>query len=325
MKKVLVIVLLVLGVIVGMVIFRKDHTISKETAIEKCAFPNSAFVKWHDRDIHYLEFGDKSKQQILMIHGFGGSVHNFKSMFELMQDDFYVLAVDLPGFALSDQPNMEALGTESYLEAYEMFMKFVVEEFELNDFHIVGNSLGGWISWETALVLPEKVKSLTLLCSAGYEMDKVSKNATEWLKTWYADVLFRKGMPMFISESNAKKIIFNQSKVTKEGIEKNYYNINKEGNFPFMLKLATAGEFPDTSKITQIITPTLIIWGAHDKIIPSYHAEKFARDIAGSKLVMFEECGHVPQIELPEETKQAMLEFFSTLPVEEPVELAELL
>jgi pimeloyl-ACP methyl ester carboxylesterase len=310
MKKVLLAVFVLMGLLTFLIFFRKDHTVTKELAIEKCSFPNSQFVKWHDRDIHFLEFGDKNNQQVLMIHGFGGSVHNFKSLYEMMQNDYYIVAIDLPGFALSDQPNMEALETTSYLEAYHHFMNFVIDEFELNDFHIIGNSLGGWISWETTYQHPEKIKSLTLLTSAGYEMDKVSKNATAWLKTWWADAVFKKGMPLYIAKTNMSKIFYDKSKVSEEGLQTNYYSINKEGNFPFMLKLATAGEFPDTAKIAAIKNPTLVIWGLHDEIVPSYHAEKFGRDIEGSKVVVFENCGHVPQIELPEDTYREIINFY---------------
>jgi pimeloyl-ACP methyl ester carboxylesterase len=313
MKKVLLVFTALITVLVVLFIFRKDHTVSKEIALEKCAFPNSQFIDWYGRQIHYVEFGEKGKQQVLMVHGFGGSLHNFKSLIELMKDDFYILAIDLPGFALSDQPDLEALGTDSYLDAYHKFMGFIIDTFQLNDFHIIGNSLGGWISWETTYAFPDKIKSLTLITSAGYEIDKVSKNATAWLKTWWADALFKKGMPLYIARSNMENIFYDNSKVTEEGLATNYYNINKEGNFPYMLTLATAGELPDTSRIAQIKNPTLVIWGQHDKIVPVYHTEKFARDIEGSKVVIFEKCGHVPQIELPEETYAEILKFYQEL------------
>lgn len=313
MKKLLIVSLIFLTLFFLAFSFRKNNTITKQEAIEKCAYPNSKFINWKGSEIHFVEFGDKSKEQVLMIHGFGGSFDNFKHMFKLMQDDFYILAVDLPGFALSDLPNLDSIGVDKYSEAYRDFFVFIINEFSLNNFHIVGNSLGGLMAWETAYAHSEKLKSVTLLASAGYETDKVTKNATGWLKSWYAAPLFSKGLPKFMAKINMNNIYYDKSKVTEEGLNSQYYTINKEGNFPFMLTLALTGEQPDTSKISSIKVPTLIIWGENDKIIPAYHAEKFGRDIENSKVVVFEKCGHVPQLEMPQKTYKEMMLFFNEI------------
>lgn len=58
-------------------------------------------------------------------------------------------------------------------------------------------------------------------------------------------------------------------------------------------------------------TSTLIVWGKHDEIIPLEHAEFFHRDIKTSEVVLFDSCGHVPMMEMPDETKTAIEKFFA--------------
>jgi pimeloyl-ACP methyl ester carboxylesterase len=64
-------------------------------------------------------------------------------------------------------------------------------------------------------------------------------------------------------------------------------------------------------EIGAVQTPTLVIWGENDKILPAAHAQKFGADIAGSKTVVIPETGHVPHEERPEAVNRLILDFFN--------------
>ena len=65
------------------------------------------------------------------------------------------------------------------------------------------------------------------------------------------------------------------------------------------------------ARIPQLKLPTLVIWGAKDQLIPPAYAERFARDIAGSRLVVFPELGHVPMEEDPVRTADLVRGFLA--------------
>lgn len=325
MKKRYIILLILLIIFIPTFIYLgQNRVVPKEVAIEKCSLPNSKFLKWKGMDIHYVEYGQKGKQQILTLHGYGGSLHNFKDLNNLLANDYYVLAVDLPGFALSDVPDMALFGEGNFMEVYRQFLDFIITEFELNDFHLIGNSMGGWISWETATVYPEKIKSLTLSASAGYELEEVAKIATGWLSSKKIRKFINRGFPMPLLKANVhNKIFYDENKISEDEVRINYYLFNKEGTIDWMMDLAGSGTTADTAKLTTIEIPTLIIWGEHDKIVPVKHADKFDRDLPNSQKIIYENCGHVPQIELADRFRDDLVEFYKSLKTNEIDSLTE--
>ena len=67
-------------------------------------------------------------------------------------------------------------------------------------------------------------------------------------------------------------------------------------------------QFED-DQLGSIHIPTLVVWGREDELISVTRAEKFRHGIPGAKLVVFEQCGHVPQLEKPDDFNQAVLDF----------------
>lgn len=323
-KRFIVILVLLLVFIPTFIYLAQNRVVPKDIAIENCSLPNSKFLEWKGMDIHYVEYGEKGKEQILTLHGFGGSLHNFKALNNLLSNDYYVLALDLPGFALSDAPDMAIFGEGNFMEVYRQFLDFIITEFELNDFHLIGNSMGGWISWETASVYPDKIKSLTLSASAGYEMEKVAKIATGWLSSKKVRKFINRGFPMPLLKANVhNKIFYDKNKISNDEIKINYFLFNKEGSIDWMMDLAGSGTPADTSKILSIEIPTLIIWGKHDKIVPVEHADKFYRDLPNSQKIIYENCGHVPQIEFAERFRDDLIEFYKGLKINKKDTLIE--
>ena len=64
-----------------------------------------------------------------------------------------------------------------------------------------------------------------------------------------------------------------------------------------------------TERIPRIKVPTLILWGGRDRLIPPENGQRFARDIAGSRLEVFDDLGHVPHEEDPQRTLAAVMRF----------------
>ncbi len=78
-----------------------------------------------------------------------------------------------------------------------------------------------------------------------------------------------------------------------------------------MLELLRHRRDADTSLIKTIQCPTLIIWGKKDNIIPYTHASRFHRDIPNNKLIIYEDCGHIPMVEQVEQLEKDFRAFIA--------------
>jgi pimeloyl-ACP methyl ester carboxylesterase len=312
MKKALLIIFVIVLLLPAAIIFlRPDKILAKDEIKSKYAGEHSHFINWRGAEIHYEDEGNGFP--VIMIHGYGGSYRNFDKIAALLKDDFRVIRVDLPGFGLSDFPHIDEKNA-NLGQLYRDYMTFILDTLQLDSVCLMGNSMGGWMAWESAIENPERVKKLVLLCSAGYEMDKVSENAASLMKRgWLMETLFLKGMPEYMSWSGAKKCWYDDSRINPADVQINNDMWNREGNIHAAFLLAGSGQFPDTTRISKVGCPTLIVGGKEDEIIPSNHAYKFQRDIKNSRLVMYEKCGHVPMIENAEQLKQDFLEFIKSI------------
>lgn len=311
MKKLLILlsiplVLLVLVVLYAMFI-RTDLTITKAQGKELYSTPNSHFLQWRNAEIHYTDAGQGTP--MLMIHGFGGNFTNFDSLSDILDDQYRVVRVDLPGFGLSDLPEKR----DSVAELYRDFLGFMLDTLHMDSLYVVGNSLGGWMSWDLAATHPQRVKGLVLLGSAGYEIEKVKSNIgrLDLLDNAIVHKIVDRGIPRFVSLRSARRMLSEWEEPDLNALAKNNGIMNIEGNIHNLLSLGNSGVVPDTTKIAQIQCPTLVIWGKQDIIVPYEHTEKFKRDIATCKVIVYDTCGHIPQMEYPHRVANDIEQYFS--------------
>jgi len=320
MKKIIVLVIVVILLLpVAIIFLRPSRILTKQEAEEKYKLPTSHFVMWKGAKLHYTDEGQGIP--LMMVHGYGGSHRNFDKIAALMKDDFRVIRIDLPGFGLSDFPKIEDEKNADLIQLYRDYMTFMLNELKLDSVYMMGNSMGGTMVMGAALNNPDKVKKLILMCSAGYEMEKVSEKAASLMKKKFTETLFMKGMPLFMSQNGAEMCWYDHSGINPADVEINNDMWNREGNIHAAFLLAGRGQFPDTTEFTQISCPTLIVWGKEDEIVPFYHAEKFHRDIKNSTVIAYDKCGHVPMIENPEQLEKDVLTF---LKQRTPADYAEL-
>jgi pimeloyl-ACP methyl ester carboxylesterase len=280
-------------------IFRKDNIISRDEAIVHCETSNSKYFDWNGTEIHYTEWGS-GDTTILMVHGFGGSHKNFELISEILQDEYHIICVDLPAFGLSEVPEGE-YGSNDLFGLYQSHIRYCAANLCKDYYHLMGNSMGGWISWDLAAENDSSLLSLTLLNSAGFGMAEVKQVAAGWMTSPLGDFVFKKGVPFRLSRSNAERCLSNDELINDERVMDNYYMMNKEGTFPWMLKMVGADVLPDTSKLNTIQCPSLVVWGDEDEIVPAEHADKFVERIPNSQKLVYEKCGHTPQMEYPEQ------------------------
>lgn len=286
---------------------RPSQVKSSSFVINTLKQKDSKFFRWRGVDIHYIDEG--SGLPILMVHGLGGSHRNFQKLSHEMKDSFRVIRVDLPGFGLSGFPESD----HHYLTMYQDFMTDFINHIGVDSMVLIGNSMGGGISWLTTLNHPDKIKGLVLISAAGYDLQKVKKGVVRFARFGIAQKLFYKGMPMLFTRNTIKRVYYNPSLVSKDDLKKTNLMWNKEGNIHAFFELAHSEELPDETRIKEIKTPTLILWGANDKLVNVKYADRFKQDIRNSKVVIYNQCGHVPMNEKTLEVKRDIKEFVNSI------------
>ena len=289
--KILIAILACIILSICLIFLRPTTIIKREDAIKELAQKDSKFLDWNGTKIHYIDQG-KGKT-IIMIHGLGGSHRNFEKIAKELSKDYRVIRIDLPGFGLSEFPEKR----EDFVSIYDEALNSFITQLKLDSIILMGNSMGGMISWAYTYKHPEKVEKLILMGSAGYNLIEARKQAVQFTRFKFMKYLTTNGLPLFITKKGVERCYHDNSFIIESEVIKANRFWNVEGNLEVFFKLTQTNSFPDEAWIKQINKPTLIIWGDDDKIAPLINALKFEKDIINSKKIIYENCGHMPQNE----------------------------
>jgi len=221
-----------------------------------------------------------------------------------------VVRFDLPGFGLTG-PSPDGVYT---IESYVDTVLALADALHVQRFIVAGNSLGGYVAWATAALHPQCVDRLILVDAAGYPYQSQSiPLAFRIARTPILNRLMRDVLPRAIVASSLRDVYGDPSRVTPELVDRYFDLATRAGN-----REALVARFDQTKpgalaeRVREIQVPTLILWGRKDRLIPLEFGERFARDIQGSRLVVFDALGHVPHEEDPVRTVDAVLPFIQS-------------
>jgi pimeloyl-ACP methyl ester carboxylesterase len=299
---------LVIGGIAVFVVANWEPNRSVEELAVRWAKPPSLFIEVGDLLVHVRDEGPRDDQMpLVLLHGTGSSLHTWDGLADLLKNDRRVIRFDLPGFGLTgpDPANDYAL------ETYVQFVVDALDTLDVDRCILAGNSLGGYIAWATAVLNPARVEKLVLIDASGYNFESESVPIgfrlarMPLIKNIVQDVL-----PRSVVESSVNNVYGDPSRVTPELVDRYFELATREGNRNALMERMRQLQ-PGTlaERITDITQPTLILWGKKDRLIPLRYGEQFQKDIAQSKLVIWEELGHVPHEEDPALAAKAILDF----------------
>jgi len=244
--------------------------------------------------VHYLEGGQG--RPVIFLHGLGGTSESWRPAATALAAGLRVLVPDQIGFGASDKPLLD-YSTGTLVDFLAEFMDAV----GLEKASLVGHAMGGRVASLFALLHPERVERLVLVSGAGYkpnydpevlralDFDTLAE-AHRLLTLMYYDDATR------ATDAAARKM-FAERVRSGSG-----YAISR------MLESYRRGEgFADD--LSPIAAPTLIVWGKEDEITAPSAARAARNQIAGSKLVVLERCGHLPMVEAPDELLAALKDF----------------
>jgi pimeloyl-ACP methyl ester carboxylesterase len=228
-------------------------------------------------------------QPLVFLHGAGGHT-GWMAFLEELSQRFAVYAAEHPGFGQSDDPPwLDGVGDLAYF--YLDFLKAL----GLEQVHLMGTSLGGWIAAELAVRDTARLASLTLVGAVGITAqgetipDIFRMPVEENLRRFYADQERAARRVGDVAKADMRLVAKNQATVTRLAYRPRFYN-------------------PDLGKwLHRIDVPTLLIWGAEDGLVPPAFGEAYRALIPGAKLVVLPDAGHAPF----DEQRDAFLAAFS--------------
>ena len=303
----LLLVILVIGVFALVVFwFARPADLSFDDV--RGGVPNSDYSHFADIDgvrIHYQEKGTGTP--LVLIHGYTSSTYSWKDVFEPLAKTFHVIALDLKGFGFSAKPDGDYTR-----RAQAMLVTHLLEHLKIEKAWLCGNSMGGEVALNVALANPERVAGLILIDSAGVEVPGSGSLTPGYLLvpvigrlmialSLTSDKLVREGL---------EKSFYDRMKVTPDRLVNYYRPLKTRGGQLAALRARTQwGMFPVEAELARIVVPTLIVWGAQDQLIPLAAGHRLSSLIKDSKLVVFDNCGHLPQEEMPARTVDEITQF----------------
>jgi Predicted hydrolases or acyltransferases (alpha/beta hydrolase superfamily) len=255
------------------------------------------FVSIYGAKIHYVEAG--SGAPLILIHGLADNIAVWDSVIPPLSARFRVIALDQIGFGRSDKPLLN-YRVSTFVDFLDGFMT----ELKIGRASLIGNSLGGWVAADFALKHPQRVERLILSDAAGYAAlaKTMDPRALRALRLASREDIRYLGPLTFHDKRFYQDVDFAFKERVTAG---DSYTVGQ------VLDAMIRGDDVLDNRLQPINRPTLILWGRDDKLIPLNFGERFHQEIASSSLRIIDNCGHMPQVECPNEFAAAVLQFLS--------------
>jgi pimeloyl-ACP methyl ester carboxylesterase len=260
--------------------------------------------------VNYVEMGEGPP--LLFVHGLSGAWQNWLENVPYFARTHRVLALDLPGFGSSPMPNWEIS-----IPAYGRFVRDFCERVGVGRCSLVGNSMGGFISTEVAITDPDRVDDLVLVSAAGITWARARREPAAMIASVgraAAPVALRFHMQGIrrrrLRKSYFQGVFFDPDGLRREMLWENIVPaLRSPGYYDAM---TTLWGYDIRHRLEEIEVPTLIVWGRQDRVVPVPAAFAYQQRIGeNAELIIFDRCGHVPQIERPVRFNRVLEEFLS--------------
>lgn len=250
--------------------------------------------------INYVEAGDTAKPKVILLHGLGGSLGNWQTNTAAIAANYHVIVLDQVGFGKSDKPMLK-YRVATFVDFLDKFMS----ELKIEKASLVGNSMGGWIAGLMAIKYPNRVEKIVLADAAGIIPSSFNEAQIYQLNNSTRDEI----------RANLKLVFANPMLQNNEALIDQLMTArvaaNDGGTINSVIESIKRKEDLLNDRLGEIKKPTLIIWGKQDGLLPVADAYTFNKGIAGSELILFDACGHLPQFEKSADFNKALLAFLA--------------
>lgn len=287
-----------------------------ETLVARWALPPSDFIEVRGQVVHLRDEGPRDDPlPLVLIHGTSASLHTWEGWVAALKGQRRIISFDLPGFGLTGPFTGQYSPGDYRGDTYARFVLDLLDALQVPRAVVGGNSLGGEIAWRLAVMAPERVAALVLVDAAGPVFTPESvplgfavarlpvvNRIAEWV------------LPRSVVAQSLTSVYGDPARVTPELVDRYFELTLREGNRRALgqrMQQWVMGE--GAEQIARVKQPTLILWGGRDRLIPPAVGQWLQQQIAGSRLVVFNDLGHVPHEEDPARTVAPVKDFLLAL------------
>ena len=255
-------------------------------------------------------------EPVIMLHGLGATKASFLPTVGALAPGYRTVAVDLPGFGDSDKPLLGSYDAPFFARA----MIALLDTLGIERAHVIGNSMGGRVALELGLRAPERVGRLVLLApSLAWLRSRPWAPYLRWVPTQLGVI---QPAPRQLVEAIVKRVIpGSDEQWTAAGIDEFLRSyLTPSGRAAFYAAARNVyleephGQNGFWTRLPSLSIDSLFVWGRNDQLVP-LGFEHHVRDALPSARHLELDCGHVPQLERPRETHDAIERFLADAPL----------
>jgi pimeloyl-ACP methyl ester carboxylesterase len=260
--------------------------------------------------VNYAEIG--AGDPLLFVHGLGGSWRNWLENLPHFSRDYRAIALDLPGFGESPMPEWP-IDVPAFGRLISQFCDALgIERLAA----LVGNSLGGFVATEAVLNDPRRFAKLVLVDAAGLSLVNASQRQVNAISKALRLAVPRLATPRrtWFARPRGRRVAFGglihepermAPALLREQIEPGLNSLGLAD------ALASMVGYDTRERLREIETPTLIVWGRNDRLVPIRAAYAYQRRIPHAELEIIHQAGHLPMLERPREFNALLDDFLS--------------
>lgn len=268
--------------------------------------------------LHCYEAGAPDAPALLLLHGLGDEADTWRHVLPTLAQHYHVIAPDLPGFGRSDRPH------RAYTQPFfARCIKDLMTALGIDQATIAGHSMGAAIAQRLALVRPELIKRLILISAAlpvaadPQAIDNVPRGRPSSRTLWFLvpgageivynnlrrsqEAAYETLRPYY---ANIDALSPEDQTFLRDRVWARVWNAGQRRAFLSSMRWIAIerGIRPPLARerIAALATPTLLIWGDQDQLVPAGVGERLAALLPNARLQIIANCGHMPQLEHPD-------------------------
>jgi pimeloyl-ACP methyl ester carboxylesterase len=299
--------------IIGLVIAFWTPDTKIQAMRAKYGGPGSQFIDLgNGLTVHLRDEGPREGPVIVLLHGSNSFLQTWDDWTKRLTPTYRVIRFDLPGHGMTGAYPARAYSTAAFAEVVDR----ITAKLGVDHFILGGNSMGGGVAWAYAHKHPEKLSGLVLVDASGQPEAKPKSLPIGFriARTPGIRDIMLYITPRSIIEKSLHQSVSHQEAVTPASIDRYWELLRYPGNRQATIDRFATPRDRAVAGAPRLPVPTLIMWGAEDKLIPVASAAWFKQQVPEAKVIIYPGVGHLMMEEIPERSASDLSNWLASLP-----------